>query len=274
MGTLWCFPVPFDVPQDNTKSERGEFVGESGFRAETPTGNRSVGRALDILELLSGSEHPLGLAEVAKRLDLPKTSALSLLRALLSRSFVALDEQGRYALGLRSFEVGSVYLQRMTPVRAVEAELRFLTDELKVTSHFAVLQGDDVVYLAKNDPPQGVVRLASSLGARLPAISTAVGLAQLAYTGLPPEARTGPVLEQLEQVRRAGYATDNGGTVLGVQCVAAPVFNATGCCGAIGISHLLQGEENTAVVASAVRSAAQGASAVLGGACPAVETAP
>ena len=248
-------------------------MGESGFRAELPTGNRSVSRALDILELLADSERSLGLAEVAKRLDLPKTSTLSLLRALLSRSFATLDEEGRYALGLRSFEVGSVYLRRMTPVRVVERELRSLTDELMVTSHFAVLQDDDVVYLAKHDPPQGVVRLASSLGARLPAISTAVGLAQLAYTGLPPEARTAPLLEQLEQVRQAGHAIDAGGTVLGIQCVAAPVFNATGCCGAIGISHVQQGGPATAVVASAVRNAARRASAVLGGACPVPETA-
>ncbi|WP_427924033.1 IclR family transcriptional regulator [Streptomyces sp. cg40] len=238
---------------------------ESGFGAVMPTGNRSVSRALDILELLAGSERPLGLAEVAKRLDLPKTSALSLLRALLSRSFAALDEEGRYTLGLRSFEVGSVYLQRMTPVRAVETELRVLTVELLVTSHFAILQGNDVVYLAKHDPPQGVVRLASSLGARLPAISTAVGLAQLAHTGLPPEARTARLLEQVEQVRLTGYATDDGGTVHGIQCVAAPVFDAGGCCGAIGISHL-QGGQETAVVASAVCNAAQRASAVLGGA--------
>ncbi|MFF3139580.1 helix-turn-helix domain-containing protein [Streptomyces mirabilis] len=46
-------------------------MGESGLRAELTAGNRSVSRALDILELLADSECPLSLADVAKRLDLP-----------------------------------------------------------------------------------------------------------------------------------------------------------------------------------------------------------
>src|SRR5260370_34726501 len=101
-----------------------------------------------------------------------------------------------------------------------------------MTSHFAVLEGDEVVYLAKQDPPGTGVRLASSLGARLSAWTTAVGQAQLAFG----DERAGPEAARaaggLEEVRRRGYAVDEGTTAAGIRCVAAPVFGAGGCRGA------------------------------------------
>ena len=98
-------------------------------------------RALSILELLSRSEGPMALGEVATRLKLPKSSALSLLRALVAGEFCVTDEKGLYALGIHTFEVGAGYLRSMTPVRSVTPELEWLTEVLGVTSHFAVLRG-------------------------------------------------------------------------------------------------------------------------------------
>ncbi len=228
----------------------------SGQLAEA--GNRSVSRALAILELLARQERPLGLAEIARELGLPKSSALSLLRALLARGFTILDDAGRYGLGVRNFEVGAAYLQTMTPVRAVERELEWLTDELGATSHFAVLEHDEVLYLAKHDPPGTALKLASSLGARLPAASTAVGKAQLAFT--PASAAA-----ELAEVRAAGYAVDEGRTAAGIRCVAAPVFGDRGCCGAIGVSLLMRDDQRTELVARRVLEAAGRASERLGG---------
>jgi DNA-binding IclR family transcriptional regulator len=215
-----------------------------------------------VLELLARNERPLALADIARSLALPKSSALSLLRALAAAEFAALDEAGRYHLGVRSFEVGAAYLRTMTPVRAVEPELQLLTEGLGATSHFAVLEGHEVVYLAKHDPPDTGLKLASSLGARLPAASTAVGKAQLAWR--PPLA----VADELARVRALGYAVDDGLTAAGIRCVAAPVFDAQGCCGAIGVSLLLRGGPRTDAVARAVRSAAERSSCRLGGKQP------
>jgi hypothetical protein len=152
--------------------------------AASAAGSRSVLRALEILELLAATERPLGLAQIAKELGIAKSSCLALLRALAARNFISQDDSGAYALGLRSFEVGAAYLRAVTPVGAVTPELRALTERLGMTSHFAVLAGDEVIYLAKQDPPGTGVRLASSLGARLSAWSPAVGKAQLAYADI------------------------------------------------------------------------------------------
>jgi DNA-binding IclR family transcriptional regulator len=232
------------------------------------TGSRSVARALSILELMARAERPLGLAEIARELGLPKTSALSLLRALSASSFAVLDDAGRYRLGVRSFEVGAAYLRAMTPVQAVEGELEWLTQELGVTSHFAVLEGDEVLYLAKHDPPGTALKLASSVGARLPATITAVGKAQLAFAPAPGAGTTDPALPELAEVRGLGYAVDDGDTVAGIRCVAAPVFSDRGCCGAVGVSLLMRDEPPTESVGRLVVEAAERASTRLGGRRP------
>jgi len=234
--------------------------------AGSAAGSRSVLRALEILDLLAEAEQPLGLAQIAKEFAIPKSSCLALLRALCARKFVKQEPGGAYVLGLRSFEVGAAYLRAVTPVSAATTELRALTERLGMTSHFAVLEGDEVVYLAKQDPPGTGVRLASSLGARLSAWTTAVGKAQLAFG----EERAGPqaarVAGALEEVRRRGYAVDEGVTAAGIRCLAAPVFGASGCCGAIGVSYLMHGGVDVPVIGDLLVSAAARVSAELGGA--------
>jgi DNA-binding IclR family transcriptional regulator len=226
-----------------------------------PAGSRSVLRALEILDLLAATERPLGLAQIAKEFGIPKSSCLALLRALCARDFVRQDAAGAYVLGLRTFEVGAAYLRAVTPVGAATAELRALTELLGMTSHFAVLEGDEVVYLAKQDPPGTGVRLASSLGARLSAWTTAVGKAQLAFRE-PPGGRADALLEE---VRRRGYAVDEGTTAAGIRCVAAPVFGVGGCCGAVGVSYLMHDGVDVPEIADLIVSAAKRVSSELGG---------
>lgn len=228
------------------------------------SGSRSVLRALEVLELLAGLDSPMTLARIAKELNIPKTSCLGLLRALSAHDFIRQDQAGCYGLGVRSFEVGAAYLRTMTPTRAVAGELRSLTERLGMTSHFAILDGDEVVYLAKHDPPGTGIRLASALGARLPAATTAVGVAQLAFAGRA-EATTPGEAAALAGVRARGYAVDEGTTAAGIRCVAAPVFDVRGCCGAIGVSYLIHEGAQVTEISGSIMAAARRASAELGG---------
>jgi len=240
--------------------------GNGGATRKAPVANRAALRARSIVELLSRSDEPMTLGEVATQLKLPKSSALTLLRALVVTEFCVADDKGLYALGLHSFEVGAAYLRSMTPVRSVTPELQWLTESLGVTSHFAVLERDEVIYLAKHDPPGLGLKLASSLGARLPAAVTAVGKVQLAFRAQdgPGQAAPSGLELELERVRRVGYAVDDGQTAMGIRCVAAPLFNDGGCCGAIGVSYLLGGEPAVQSAVDGVVEAAGRASARLG----------
>ena len=238
-------------------------------RISAHLGARSVDRAVSILVLLA-EQGGIGLGEIARTLSIPKSSAADVLRALVARDFVTQDHEGHYRLGLGAFEIGAAYLRAMTPVASVEPELETLTRELSATSHFAVLDGDEVVYLAEHDPPLRALELASALGGRLPAATTAVGKAQLAFVSLrdADDQFDSSRFVEFARIRAVGFALDEGGTAPGVTCVAAPVFSPSGCCGAIGVSTLVDGGPSREAIIDAVIAAAEHATVRLGGVRP------
>jgi DNA-binding IclR family transcriptional regulator len=235
--------------------------------------SNSVTRALRILDLLAKAEKPLSLTQIAESLDIPKSTAHSILRDLAREAFIDVHNPVLYSIGLKSFEVGSAYLRLTGAVGVVAPELVRLTQSLNLTSHYAVLDKTDAVYLCKEDPPGLGVKLASSIGARLPSHLTAVGKSCLAWlendtlaehVSLSDAEELGLLDKELVEIRERGYATDDGGAAAGIQCVAAPVFGLSGSCGAIGVSYLGGAASTDGVAVEVVRAAAQ-ASALLGG---------
>ncbi|MEO9180220.1 MAG: IclR family transcriptional regulator [Acidimicrobiales bacterium] len=246
-------------------------MGDNG-RISAQGGSRSVDRSMAVLLLLAKRGH-LGIGEMARILTIPKSSTANVLRALVARNFVAQDRDGRYCLGLGTFEIGAAYLRAMTPTTSVQPELESLSGELSATSHFAVLDGDEVVYLATHDSALRALDLASSVGARLPAATTAVGKAQLAFLPARDDERQleSSRFVEFTRIRILGYAVDDGGTVPGVACVAAPIFSPNGCCGAIGVSTLISSQSKREVIVEAIGAAAARATLRLGGVRPHVD---
>jgi DNA-binding IclR family transcriptional regulator len=239
----------------------------------------SVQRAVQILELLARADQPMRLSAIARELGIPKSTTHSILCELTDSLTVAADESG-YSVGLKAFEIGSSFLRSAGSVARITPEMSRLTRVLNVVSHYAILDGTDVVYLCKEDPGGLGIRLASSIGARLPAYLTAVGKSCLAW--LPPgdvsahlpatgcsggsgAAEGAALAAELESVRALGYSTDHGATAPGIQCVAAPVFDHLGPHGAVGVSYLMASEHRVDVVAREVRRSAEQVTLALGG---------
>jgi DNA-binding IclR family transcriptional regulator len=234
----------------------------------------SVVRAARILDLLAHAEKPLPLTRVAESLGIPKSTAHSILRDLASEGFVEISERTAYVIGIKAFEVGAAHLRSVGAVGVIAPELGRLTSVLGVTSHYAVLDRTDVVYLCKEDPPGLGIQLASSIGARLPAHITAVGKASLAWLDpskrdahLDPDAGADPdqLDAELARVRTQGFSVDDGAASAAIQCVAAPVFDLTGPKGAIGVSYLRGADQPIGSIADAVCAAASRATSLLGG---------
>ena len=243
----------------------------------------SVVRAARILDRLAHSQTPMTLAEIASELDIPKSTAYTILRDLASESFVTVSSPPAYSIGLKAFEVGSAHLRASGTAGAVAPELARLTRALNITSHYAVLDGTEVLYLCKEDPPTLGIQLASAIGARLPSHLTAVGKAclawleadclpghvELATRGADGQTISLPDLTaELAQIRVQGFATDDGAAAAGIQCVAAPVFGLTGLKGAIGVSLLRGSAPSLDPVANDVKTAAARATIALGGTTP------
>lgn len=238
----------------------------------------SVVRAMRILELLSGAGKPMTLTSIAEELAIPKSTTHSILKALNGRGFLDIDAHQNYTVGLRAFEVGASHLRSTNAVEVVIPQLVALTRDLGITSHYAILDGSDAVYLCKEDPPGLGLKLASSVGARLPAHTTAVGKAALAWLpeadlerclaaireAVPQRQAVDRLLGELGAIRALGYSSDDGETALGVRCVAAPVLSSSGHPGSIGVSYLRGSSLQDQRVIDGVIRAARHASEVLG----------
>ena len=240
----------------------------------------AVVRAVRVLALLASSDKPATLGGITASIGAPKSSVHAVLQDLVSEGFVELADPGAYKIGVKALEVASALLRQANPMRDVAPELLALTRRLEVTAHFAALAGTDVIYLWKEDPPLLRVQLTTAVGARLPAQWTSVGKACLAWLDsddvaahLDPERASSDgrrvtradMAVELAEVRSRGYAVDDGDTVAGIQCVAAPVFDLRSCCGAVGVSYLEVSGRPVADVAAEVVAAAGRASARLGG---------
>ena len=224
--------------QDECADER--HVTESEAKSTGDSG--SVARAVTVLDVLADADSALGVSEIARRCGLPKSSVQRMLRALLASRLLERDGT-RYRLGLKLFELGQ-HVPRQRDLR--EAARPFMADLQEATGHsvhFAVLDGDSVVYLevlhSPNSPP-----LPTRMGGRWPAHGTGIGKAILAYstplvveqilaTGLPRiSERTistpGLFTAELARIRERGIAYDLEESRAGVACVASPVLGLNG----------------------------------------------
>ena len=202
----------------------------------------AVTRAVALVEELARQRRPLGVAELARSLDLAKSTVANLCTALEDTHMIRRVD-GRWALGYKVVELGQAFLAGTDLV----GEFRRAANELPVgareTMLLAVLDGLDVVYLARHDGTQPV-RLASDIGRRMPAVATALGKAMLA--ALPGDALEErlasvgelPVLtprshrtvdglrRDLEATRQRGYAVDDEQNTEGVVCVSVALPGA------------------------------------------------
>lgn len=197
----------------------------------------AVTRAAAVLKVLSQPNvGTLGVSELARQLDLPKSSIANLCTALEEAHFVRRIGDG-YTLGHYVLELGSAYLNTTDLPQDFRERTRNLATASEETVLLAMLEGDDIVYLARHDGTQPI-RLASDIGRRLPAACTALGKAMLSrqdpaeveahykrlkhFPVLTPKSNqnVAELMADLEASRVRGYAIDDEENMLGVRCFA------------------------------------------------------
>ncbi len=217
-----------------------------------PAASSTVLKAIDVLLAVEELRNEgARLVDLHRRTGHDKTTLLRLLNAWRARGFLIRDEDGRYRLGDGILKVTGAYLDGLG-VRTVALPLmRELADQVRETCHLGKLDGTQVIYLAKIEAPQ-TIRMHSRVGATMPAYSTALGKALLAFerpdildrvtaSEMPPlTARTitspAKLREELDQTQRRGYAIDDVENEEGVRCVASPIFDNVGVVAAISVS--------------------------------------
>lgn len=209
-------------------------------------GVQSVERAISLLELLAQSGRGTSLTDLSARAGLNISTCHHLLATLMRAGYVA-QVPGRrtYALGARVLHLGQAFMRQVDLPRRAQPVLDRLNAETGEAVHLAVLQGDQIVAVAKNDGRQAVRVDTGVIGTSEPPHATATGKSILAW--LPEDqvrrildangmARFTPatvidratLFEELRHVRRNGFSMDREEFQPGVVCVGAAVRDDAG----------------------------------------------
>lgn len=200
---------------------------------------QSVDRALSILECFSIDHRERGVTEISKLLDLNKSTVHGLLSTLERRHYLEKSaENGKYRLGLKLLDLGTIKHESLELVIVAHPLMRTLVDKFQETTHLAIYDAGEVVYVDKIEA-RSTLNIISYVGKRNPAYCTGVGKCLLAHqpgeevervisSGLRPftaNTITDPekFQNELDRVRREGYAFDNEEIDRGLVCIAAPI---------------------------------------------------
>jgi DNA-binding IclR family transcriptional regulator len=224
-------------------------------------GSRLVGsdRVLAVLKELARYPDGVGLEELTQVIGSPKPTVHRALGALRRAGLADQDGRGHYLLGDEFLRMAFAHHEARPEHVRIHPVLDALAHRFGETVHYAVLDGREVVYRAKIDPPTGAVRLTSTVGGRNPAHVTAVGKLLLAHKLVNLEAvenwiddsplvrRTPQTLCTAEELHRdllatreRGYALDDQENETGINCLAVPVYatSPTVPTGAVSVSAL------------------------------------
>jgi IclR family transcriptional regulator, KDG regulon repressor len=233
------------MPASPRSSRTGPDVASAESQADGSASVKSARRVLDILELLSANTDGLKFPQIADLLGVPKSSLHALLATLHARKWIGFDETSRtYRIGMRAWEAGQGYIKARDLALIADEHLHAARTELNETIQLGVLEGVEVLYIAKVDADRPF-RLISRAGMRLPAWATGLGKVLLAFlpadelrrrmegVDFEPFTKTTitslPQLERiLEQIRADGIGRDEGEHTPFVFCVAAPVRDVSG----------------------------------------------
>jgi DNA-binding IclR family transcriptional regulator len=237
----------------------------------------AVERALNILENIAQRRDGLTNSEISRKLAIPKSSASYILRTLERRGYLRREgETGRYKLGLKILSLGGDAQSNLDVADVALPFMRSLVERLHLTSHLAVLDQGEAVYIEKVEAP-GFFKVNTWVGRRMYLHSTSVGKVLLAW--LPRQEMEAIVrqkgmkkrtpktitavsrlLADLELVREQGYAVDDEENSTGARCLGAPIHDAMGSVtAALGVSGTLTqvDEENLSRIADALKETAR-----------------
>ncbi|OZC85438.1 MULTISPECIES: IclR family transcriptional regulator [Nocardiaceae] len=217
--------------------------GSSEQQGPSPDYVQSLARGLAVIRAFD-AEHPRRtLSDVAKTTDLTRATARRFLLTLVELGYVRSDGS-MFWLTPRVLELGYSYLSSLSLPDVAGPHLEALAEQVRESSSVSILDGDDVVYVARV-PVSRIMTVAITIGTRFPAFATSMGRVLLA--GLPEDKLdaylrrvelsplTGRTITdvsslraELDSVRAQGYCLVDQELEEGLRSIAAPVRDHAG----------------------------------------------
>ena len=249
-------------------AERPEFepsgADEPGEPALADHHVQSLARGLSVIRAFGADRPEQTLSDVARVVGLSRSAARRFLLTLVDLGYVRTNGK-TFALTPQVLELGYAYLSSLTLPTIAQPHLEALVKTTHESSSLAVLDGTDIVYVARVQAKR-IMSVDIRVGTRFPAYATSMGRALLA--GLDGEAldeqlrsatlsaytpRTVRSVEELsdrlDEVRSLGYAVVDQELEQGLRSVAAPVRDPQGrTVAAVNVSSLVTSPDDDRAV--------------------------
>jgi IclR family pca regulon transcriptional regulator len=132
-------------------------------------------RGLRVMEILGAADKSMTLSEIARAMELSRSSAFRLVYTLRQMDYLKEGEQtNTYSLGPRVLNLGFAYLNQQQITTIARQHLATLRDVTGVSTHLSVLEGHDVLYLGSHQARTGFVSNMAT-GTRTQAYASAIG---------------------------------------------------------------------------------------------------
>lgn len=202
-----------------------------------------LAKGLAVIETFAADRPRQSIAEVATASGLDRATARRCLLTLAQLGYA--DYDGKFfTLTPRVLRLGTACLATMPLPQLVQPWLDRLSEELGESTSVSVLDGDEIVYVARA-AQRKVMSIALMPGSRLPAFCTSMGRVMLAalpeaeararLTARPLLPRTAltltdpeAIMARLAEVRRDGHAVNDQEVELGLRSLAVPLIDAHG----------------------------------------------
>ena len=215
----------------------------SGQALSTPA--PMVERAFRLLELLSQSEEGMTLSEMARALEMSKSTVHSLLKTLEGSDVIEQAEERRYVLGPRLYDLAQASIQRAGLRRFALPAMERLARSCGETVFLGRIEREHVRIIesveAGGDSP--LFHITARRGTRVPLLAGAIGRVVLAHW--PSEQRSAFLCEKslpqftprsitdstlflaaVTETEQSGIGSDGEEYLTGVDAVAAPIYGA------------------------------------------------
>jgi DNA-binding IclR family transcriptional regulator len=204
-----------------------------------------VDRIFHILDLLAEAKGELGATVMAHQLGLHKSTVHRLMAVLERHRFVEKNhENAKYNLGWRLFELGTAAASRLGLHGLARPYLAALAKKTCETAHLGIMSHGEVISIVSVEADRSL-RLPATVGRRSPVYCSSQGKAILAFSNpaaadeiiravdMKPHTRNtitkiARLQDELERIRKAGYAVDNEELEEGLRCIGAPIFDHAG----------------------------------------------
>ena len=218
----------------------------------------TVGKALDVLDMVAGAGRPVRFSELLADSAFPKATLYRFLQTLTNQGMLMLDpDRGTYTLGVRLVRWAHAAWAQSSLAPVARPYLDVLSAETAETIHLAQMDQGQVLYVDKRNAARPVEMFAQA-GKVGPAYCTGVGKAMLAYLSdedlraaidrqsfhrftehtydTPTKLRA-----ELRLIRDRGYAFDREEHEPGIICIAAPILTRAGrVIGALSVTSTTQ----------------------------------